>query len=162
MDFIISDEHVVQSTLSPGIVLNEEVVLRLGFSPEHVDENGKLAASAISKQDLISRGWSVYRENYLDVDKISIDAENQASRLPNKRTTTLISTMLAARIRAFLCNKDLQAFIVIDDALPENLAHASVYCIAEKKEARRLRNYLRDLMAEDMRTFADYIAMYRE
>ena len=79
MPYTITDENASQSSYSPGIVESAEILLRLGFHPQHI-EDGKIVPAAISQQDLMARGFSVDRQTHVDRQVIEDRARDQMAR----------------------------------------------------------------------------------
>lgn len=141
--YTIDSEKFKASDFSPCPVENNEYLLRITLHPEHID-NGQILSSAISTTDLESRGYSVERKKYTDISKICEKARNQIQRKPESRESAEIAEMLCEDIRSLQFNQE-RAFLVIDDALEDNIAHASIYAAIKpcpKSILRQLRNQL--------------------
>jgi hypothetical protein len=148
------DEHVSAAPgFSPGIVENDELLLRELFNPQHV-RNGEVLPTAISLQDLRSRGFSVHRMKYVRAEFVQALMEERLSRPgrdePWKNEGVAKLKALAVRqLRA----DDQQAFVVIDTAQQDNRGHASIYAAAPGKgdaHARELRLLLLPLLQKRM------------
>ena len=140
--------------ISPGIVEDEEFLLREMFNPQHV-QDGEVFETGIPAKDLWNKGFSVHRMKYVSSDFIKVSMEEKLSRTrkgePWKDEGVAKLQTLSVRL---LCTDDgKKAFVVIDTALNENPGHASIY-IAEpergEKYARRLRNLLLPLLQNRM------------
>ena len=148
------DEHVSAAPgLSPGIVADDELLLREMFNPQHV-RDGKLLPSAISLHDLRSRGFSVHRMKYVSLAfvKVSMEARLSRPRKDEPWKSEGVAKLDAREVRQ-LCVDDEQAFVVIDTALKDNRGHASIYAAEPGKGdayARELRFLLLPLLQHRM------------
>ena len=142
MAYTVDDELHSQSEWSPGVVNNNEVLLRTVFEPEHVVDEMVIEA-AIPLSDLRSRGFSVDRSEYANKSIIHGRINRQISQLPEKRHSGLISKFDCLSVRVLLDESE-RAFIVIDTADEENIAHASIYSAIERRDSalRRIRSLL--------------------
>lgn len=149
MSYTVNDELCVQSTWSPGVVKNEEVLLRTVFHPEHVLD-GKVIETAISLTDLKSSGFSVDRFEYADRIILQKRIERLINNSPQLRHSGLIANFECFSVREFSDELDERAFIVIDTAEKENTAHASIYSAKErgKSALRKLRALLLPFLQE--------------
>lgn len=148
------NEHIsAASGLSPGPVEDDELLLRELFNPQHV-RNGELLPTAISLQDLRSRGFSVHRMKYVLTEFVKASMEKRLSR-PRKgepwknKGVAKLKTLEVRQLRV----DDCQAFVVIDTAQQNNRSHASIYAAASGKgdaQARELRRLLLPLLQKRM------------
>ena len=147
LPYRIDDENESQSQYSPGIVQDEETLLRLGFSPEHM-RDGKIGPSAIAFEDLTARGMSVDREKYVRRQVISDKAEDMMNRGLDSRKEALVSTFSCRDVRRLTDQNGRRAFVVIDTAIPENSAHASIYSAyaQDRGQVRKIRKLLLELL----------------
>lgn len=111
-----------------GIVKDEEYLLRVIYAPEHI-KDGFVIESAISLEDLSTRGFSLDRELYKDDTLIEQRIVNHTQKRPDERQSSFISKFLCGNARGISDPEQTneRAFIVIDDAQDDNLAHASLY-----------------------------------
>jgi hypothetical protein len=122
----MSIEDSKQSEFSPGPVSYDETLLRIVFSPDHIDINGNLKPEAIPTQDLKERGFSVQRKSYVRKKKIHENIEQFVSR-KDSRNCKGISPVECKVVRSIEDDQALNAFDVIDDALTEeDRAHAKI------------------------------------
>lgn len=149
------DEHVSAAPgISPGVVEDDEFLLRELFNPQHVDDDGRILVTAISLKDLRERGFSVNRIRYVSPEFIRSSVEERLSR-PRQGTPWRdegVAKLETRRVRQIRVEED-RAFAVIDTALPENPGHASIYAgRPEKGEAyaRELRSLLLPLLHDRM------------
>ena len=142
--------HLDESTtaapgVSPGIVADNEILLREVLNPDHV-VNGELLSSAIPLKDLKGRGFSVHRREYVTQRFVESSIGQKLVRPFGKETRgaeefALFSTRTVRKLQ----NDGLQAFVVIDTGMHSNPGHAPIYLsqIGMKESlARRLRNKL--------------------
>ena len=135
--------------LSPGVVDDNEYLLREMFNPQHV-KDGELLVTAISLKDLRFRGFSVHRMDYVTAESVNASIRE---RLSKPRTGTPwkdegVARLQASVVRAFYLD-DQQVFVVIDTAREDNRGHASIYVAASGKgeaHARKLRSLLLPLL----------------
>lgn len=141
------DEHQsAKPGLSPGVVRNDEQLLRSLFDPDHI-EKGVLLERAISLEDLSCRGFSTHRMHY--TNRETVERSNRKilrGRFDgNNRTLAGTATLQVNQVRAlqFECQ---QAFVVIDTALIFNRWHSSIYAKDKPFSKGRLRGLRRLLM----------------
>lgn len=149
------DEHVSAAPgASPGVVENNEFLLRELFNPQHIDDDGQVLHTAISLKDLRHRGFSVNRIGYVSPDFMRSSVEERLSR-PRRGKPWRdegVARLETRQVRRFRTEGD-QAFAVIDTALPENPGHASIYVTKPEKGeayARELRSLLLPLLQDRM------------
>ncbi|NQU60826.1 MAG: hypothetical protein HQ512_06820 [Rhodospirillales bacterium] len=120
-------EQSSQSKFSPGIVKNDEIVVRTLFEPEHVDEDGNLSAKSLTLKELQNTGASVDRLDKQHGTKFNI-LERAHIRIAGKknRNWVLLSKVSASNIRQFLDESEQPVFCILDTALKENCAHADI------------------------------------
>ncbi len=127
---------------------NDEWLLRLHFSPEHL-LNGALTTTAISLSDLKERGFSVDRESIVVPGMIEARAIAQQQRVPEQRETPYLSRFECISIRRIKYENDI-AFTVITSPTDENPAHAHILS-AQKLGDGGLRK-LRELLLNELQT----------
>ena len=142
---------------SPGIVNDDERLLRALFNPEHV-KDGQVIARAIPVRDLRERGFSVHRLEHVSPDFVQCSISQTLSR-PRKGGTWTdegVAVFLTSCIRALQLDGE-RAFVVIDTGLADNPGHASIYAAEPgrgESYARELRDLLLPFLQERM-TVAD-------
>jgi hypothetical protein len=143
MAYTIDDELRPQSVYSPGVVKDEEELLRIIFYPEHIVDN-IVQPSAIALEDLRSRGFSVDRRQYARQGIMQQNVENLRRRQQEVRQVDYVAQLQCRAVRNIQDNDAVRAFIVIDTAYEMNMAHASIYSAKPRTDAhlRRLRNRL--------------------
>lgn len=148
------DEVVSASPdVSPGVVLNDEQLLRALFNPDHI-KNGALQVAAIPLRDLQARGFSVYRLSHVTPELISDGINRLLARRPGgePRNSEGVAKFSAGTVRSIQVD-DRQVFVVIDTALPDNVGHASIYLSdvsMPQSQARRMREQLLPLLQQRM------------
>ena len=136
---------------SPGVVEDEEILLREMFNPQHV-KNGKLTKRAIGAKELVSTGYSVHRRHYTSPDFIRTKMQNRTSKRRSDGSfwedegVALLGVGAVRSIRIRDKDQERQVFRVIDDASANDRGHASiyVYCCPGEGEAyaRKMKRYL--------------------
>ena len=139
--------------ISPGIVEDEEHLIREMFNPQHINEEGEVIERAISVNELLADGFSVHRIRH--VSKEFVEKSIQA-RLSRKRkepwTSEGVSRLKTLAVRQILLDNE-RAFVVIDTATEDNPGHASIYFGAPQKGkayAREARGFLLPLLQNRM------------
>lgn len=148
MHYTQEDEKISHSEF--GVVKDQEYLLRVIYAPEHIVD-GFVIESAISLEDLSTRGFSLDREMYKDDTLIELRIVNQTQKNPDKRQSSSVSKFLCgdARVISIPEQTNERAFVVIDDAQDDNRAHASLYSAQDglgKGTLRRLRSLLLPLL----------------
>lgn len=126
MRYSQDDEFTSQSEHSPGPVKNSEELLRVIFYPEHI-KDGCVLATAVSLTDLRERGFSVDRRGHVIKSVIEQKISRQIANKREERQESTISKFRCGAVRELLNESYGRACIVIDTALAENPAHASIY-----------------------------------
>ena len=136
-------------TMSPGPVRDQETLLRIIIEPDHIRE-GRIQPSAVQLRDLTNRGLSVHRKEYTTRNAVDAVAQALLGRptAAGRRSLEGLASFNTGAVRA-IGIQDRQAFVVIDTALPNNTAHASIYLASPQVSqslARELREHLLRLM----------------
>ena len=127
-----------------------ELLSRTILYPDHTHSNGELKEEAISRQDITSRGFSVFRVKYTELDVVVDIVDRQIAKMP-ERNLVGASTFLAGSVRSITdkCTTDkgnYQSFVIIDDADTLELrGHALILC-AEKYKPSRVKEFRRNLL----------------
>lgn len=150
-NFTVDDEKEVNNIHSPGVVQDEEILYRVTLHPEHVDENGKVLPAAIASDDLKSRGFSVERKDYCNIENITKLIDRQIKNSPDKRDFAEIAYFGCGVVRQFYFPDDnnIRSFVVIDQALSNNNAHASIYSAlssTKKSDIKKIKQQLLPLL----------------
>ena len=136
---------------SPGVVGDDEQLVRSLFNPDHVVD-GKLIDRAISLDDLRRRGFSVHRLRHVNLELVRRSNEKILSRTfaGAPRVFVGVAKLETGAVRAIRID-ERQAFVVIDTALPCNAGHASIYAAdgsATDGKLRQLRSLLLPLLQD--------------
>ncbi len=145
-DSIHLDESVSAAPdFSPGVIRDDERLLRALFNPEHIHE-GQVLDRAIPVRDLRERGFSVHRMKHVSQEFVqrSIDEVLARPRKSGPWTDEGVAVLRTIHVRS-LRQADTRAFVVIDTALPHNPGHASIYA-AEPGRGESYARELRDLL----------------
>lgn len=137
--------------LSPGLVLDDEQLLRSLFNPDHV-KDGILQVAAIPLRDLQARGFSVNRLSHVTPEFVHDGINRLLARRPGgaPRYSEGVAKFSAEAVRGILAD-GRQVFVVIDTALPDNVGHASIYLYdvsMPQSQARRMREQLLPLLQQ--------------
>ena len=156
--YTLKDEKSSQSRYSPGRVKCDEDLLRLGYHPQDIDENGKIAPKAITIDDLAKRGFSVDRKKYHNKELIKNRAINQIKNCSEQRKQSFISIFSCSSVRKIKKDNSERAFIVLDTANKENKAHASIYGNSDKKSIlRSVRVTLSEILNENLVSLNEFL-----
>ena len=139
--------------MSPGLVMDEESLLREILNPDHVAK-GEVQPTAISLTDLRERGFSIHRLEYVTRKFVEEAINEKLARTFQGRTRVSegVAYFTARQIRE-IRNNDIQVFVVVDTAELTNPGHASIYLsdVGMKDSfARRMRNKLLPLLENRM------------
>lgn len=139
--------------VSPGIVKDEEQLIREILNPDHV-RGSEIQPSAIPLKDLKERGFSVHRLQYV-TRKFIEDSINEKLTRPFAEQTRVSEglALFTARAVREIGDDGNNAFVVIDTAKPSNIGHASIYLKnvnIKDSLARSMRDKLRPLLDNRM------------
>lgn len=132
------DEYVAISAHSPGPVLNDELIARFIYDPTHF--SASLLNHSTIFFDLIPRGLSVNRE------VIASDIHGIGKSHENGRKYVGYIRCLTSKVREE-CIDGGRVFVVLDTALPNNSAHADVFCLLEKKTKHKVKLILQEIFS---------------
>ena len=141
------DETVTASPdISPGLVQDDERVIRALFNPDHIKE-GQIVSSAIPIRDLLKRGFSVQRRNFTTQEILEKIIDRYLSRESgtSKRKFEGVAPLETREVRG-LIEDDKRVFVVIDTALECNPGHASIYLSDTTVPDSKAREYRKLLM----------------
>ena len=144
------DCEKITHEFSPGVVEDEEPLLRLLYVPEHV-VNDVVIETAIPLDDLKSRGLSLDRMTFAKKEIIQERMDKQMIKDPVKRQEASLAKFCCSDIRSIV-DPDTgdRKNLVIDDAMEANIAHASIFSHKEmgkgalRKQRTVLLEYLQD------------------
>lgn len=136
---------------SPGIVADEEWLLRIMLNPDHLVD-GQVITAAIPLRDLQTKGFSVDRLKHVTPLFVNKSINRLLARTSGgkKRYFVGVARFTAARVRE-IEEDGRQVFVVIDTALSCNPGHASIYFVARDmkgSKARQLREELLPLLVQ--------------
>lgn len=141
--YTVTHELSPQSDYSPGIVQNQETLLRAMFQPEHIVD-GKVIVTAIALEDLKDRGFSIDRFSCACRTKLESIINQQMTKKPDRRQACTIARFLCHHVREIHTSEGERAFLVIDTACHCHISHASIYAARPHGKAylRQLRGLL--------------------
>lgn len=153
MKYSLSDEQISQSSFSPGVVKDEEDLLRWHFHPEHF-KDGNILPAAVTTLDLAENGLSVDRYQYASKERIQEEIKRMQDRIPEKRESAFICKFSCLDVRDLRDEKGGRALMVIDEALKDNHAHASIYSAKNRSKGmlRKIRNDFLSLLGKHQDT----------
>ena len=136
--------------ISPGIVEDEEYLIREMFNPQHINDEGKVIKRAISVNELLADGFSVHRIKYVSKEFVEKAIQTRLSRTRKEPWISEgVSRLKTLAIRQLFMDNNERAFVVIDTATEDNPGHASIYFATPQKGkayAREARGFLLPLL----------------
>jgi len=159
------EQHSVSSH-SPGVVQDDEYLVRLIFSPTHFNEQtGKLKPFAFF--DCKDKGLSVNRMQYTSVEEL----KQTAAFISHGRRMIGVVVAKCADIRSIRDEEDERAFCVYDTATKNNQSHADIcQAVADtcqsietgkgRKRGSKLRRKLMKLFSEPPLTLEDAFSKF--
>ena len=139
--------------ISPGIVEDEEQLIREMFNPQHINEEGKVIERAISVNELVADGFSVHRIKYVSKEYVKKSIQTRLSRKRKEPWTSEgVSRLKTLAVRQIFL-EDERAFVVVDTATEDNPGHASIYFATPQKGkayAREAHGFLLPLLQDRM------------
>lgn len=129
---------------SPGVVLDEERLARLVFTPIHVDEEtGEVNAAAFN--DVKDKGLSINRLEHITKSGLVQKGYEKAAAdkaIGKKREFLGVIETLCSSVRS-IYTANQRAFCVVDTALIHDSSHADVCQVPTgKQESRKARRAL--------------------
>lgn len=123
---ICRKEQTQQKTHSPGVVADNECLLRHVYSPEHY-QNGALTEGAFPSEDFKKpdRGFSVNRKLHVTHEFLEKLRDKQIEKKAG-RALEGIAAVRCCDVR--YVGGEKQTMCVIDDGCLENPAHALILC----------------------------------
>ena len=144
------DEKITRSQYSPGCVKDEEILIRLFYHPENFSPNNVLLPSAISSEDLIKRGVSLFREDYSGTKVITNVVKQHQGNKPVKRKECFLSKTVCKTIRN-ICDTKGRAVVVIDTPTRNNKGHCSIYSLPRTKgEIKKIQTELAIILGKSI------------
>jgi hypothetical protein len=120
---------------NPGPVGDPEVLIRLIYTPEHVNEDGTLKNSAIPKQDLerldlqkpAPRGFSLIRSGHISQEEIDQRARDKHESDPVARAEVWAYNVITQELRELLGPDGQRGLCIVDQALQGDPSHAAAW-----------------------------------
>ncbi|GCL36003.1 hypothetical protein SR1949_11030 [Sphaerospermopsis reniformis] len=144
-------EKVSVSQYSPGIIEDDEILIRQIYSPIHIDkETGKVNSSAfIDSQD---KGMSVNRKTYTSLEELNKKVEYKLNldqkRGKDKHFLGVVYTS-CENVRSIKTDDNLKAFCVYDTGNKHDISHADIcQTISSRVEGSKMRLKLRKAFTE--------------
>lgn len=137
---------------SPGIVEDEEYLIREMFNPQHINDEGKVVKRAISVNELLADGFSVHRIKYVSKEFVEKAIQTRLSKKKKLWKSEGVSRLKTLAIRQLFLGNE-RAFFVFDTATEDNPGHASIYFATPQKGkayAREARGFLLPLLQNRM------------
>ena len=139
--------------LYPGVVRDDEQLLRSLFNPDHI-RGDMLQVAAIPLRDLQVRGFSVNRLSHVTQEFIEDGINRMLARQPGgaPRYSEGVARFEAGTVRSIQAD-GRQVFVVIDTASLDNIGHASIYLAdpaMPPSHARKMREQLLPLLQRRM------------
>ncbi len=141
-DELIEQESVKYNNFSPSIVINEENIARVIFSPKHYN-NGEVLATAF-EQILHKHGMSVLRLEY-DFD----NSLKETIKLLQKNDINRYIGYVSANVQDIrnVLYEGYRLFYILDTARSDRIGHADVFAIRPNNKVslpkKALKNYIR-------------------
>lgn len=140
-------EHVSVSELSPGIVEDNETLIRQVLLPQHIDEaSGELHPNFF--EDVADKGGSSHRLKHLDLDGIYAIAKKRVETInsnPPKtgpRSLLGVTSVIVSEVRAIEVVDESgsgtrRGLAVYDTSNADDASHADICQIVPGKQARQ-------------------------
>jgi mRNA-degrading endonuclease RelE of RelBE toxin-antitoxin system len=147
-DELIKLESIKQNNFSPGVVIDEEEIARVIFSPIHYD-NGKILPTAFEQVLYKQQGMSVLRLGHDFNNSLEKTIEQlQKSGINNYIGYVSASVHDIRKIRY----KDYRLFYILDTATSNKKGHADIIAIRPHDKIslpkKALKNYIRKEISE--------------
>ena len=151
--------QVSTNPLSPGVVENDECLIREVCDPDHIDEDGMVVESAIQTKDLLSQGFSVHRRQHTTRDFIKQVVRDRCLGPGREDWKEEVAIFKAREVRLIRDDNEQAVFVVRDTPSEDNPGHASIYLAPPqhggggpayaRKMKRRLTPFLQRRMSVD-------------
>ena len=122
---LINLENIAQSSFSPCLISNAEIVARVLFSPKHYN-NGEITTNAL-EQIFDPHGMSVLRINYEFDNSLARTIELLQKDDINKYAGYACASV--QKIREILTSNGLRLYYVLDTATEDRVGHADVFAV---------------------------------
>lgn len=137
-------------------VSDDECIVRMTFTPEHYQE-GKFLPTAVSLDDLRSRGFSVDREGITTTTVILQRVNEHKQKKPDVRAFPLFSKLECWAVRAEKDAEGQVMFIVEASPVDGNDGHAEIRSSIQRGDGslRKLRTKLIEHMNKNIVSLED-------
>ncbi|WP_139802579.1 hypothetical protein [Aurantimonas sp. 22II-16-19i] len=136
-----------------GPVGDDETLIRVIISPIHINPKTSLPSpAAFASRDLMERGLSVLRRDYLNDRELKRQGQLLCKDRP-ERSMQGCMVGSARAVRALRDREDRKAFCVVDDEQPDQPMHATVMRSADQNELA-----IKELRGELMEIFGYQVA----
>lgn len=144
----INWENQTVSTISPGIVQNDEIIARQIFSPIHVDKNKEITSYAFN--DMFNRGLSVNRMDYIDSASLHAKGEEKAAYDRLTKPDRKYLGYAIANVGEIRNSTEMKIrwFVVYDTSSKNNVSHADICCIFQAKRGSAFQSRQRRLIQQ--------------
>ncbi|MEA5579125.1 hypothetical protein [Anabaena sp. UHCC 0451] len=144
-------EKVSVSKYSPGIIEDDEILIRQIYSPIHIDqETGKI--NSLAFDDAKDKGMSVNRKIYTSLEELNKKVEyklNLDQQRGKDRSFLGFIYTTCENVRSLKTNDNLKAFCVYDTGNKHDISHADIcQTISSRVEGSRMRLKLRRAFSE--------------
>jgi hypothetical protein len=137
-------ESVSISKYSPGIVKDDEILIRQIYSPIHIDqETGKI--TSLTFDDASSKGLSVNRKAHCSLEQLKekIERKLEIDRERGKMDRRFIGIIysICGDIRT-IKNDNIRGFCVYDTAKVKDISHADICQCVGRSQGSKIRRQL--------------------
>ncbi len=144
-------ETVSVSQYSPGVIEDNEILIRQIYSPIHIDEQtGKILPLAFL--DAQDKGMSVNRKTYSSLNELNQKVEyklNLDQARGKDRDFQGVICATCQDVRAIKTNDNLKAFCVYDTGNRNDISHADIcQTTSSRVEGSRIRSKLRAIFSD--------------
>ena len=151
--------------ISPGVVTDDEFLLRELYSPQHTDDGGgdDLTERAMPVTELIKTGVSVHRMQHVGAHQIQQLIDERIAAAETSRRSLGVARLHSATVRRLRLSgePETRQFVVTDTGTLERPWHASIFAAmenAKQSRGRQLRKLLLPLLREHMMTMDEAYA----
>jgi hypothetical protein len=144
-------ENVSVSQFSPGIVENNEILVRQIYSPIHIDEQpGRVNTFAFT--DAQDKGMSVNRKTYSSREELNKKVQYKLKLDEEQGKVRSFQGVIYATchdVRAIKTNDNLKAFCVYDTGNKNDISHADIsQATSSRLDGSKMRVKLREIFSD--------------
>jgi hypothetical protein len=152
--YSLDDEARRCSEFSPSQVNESEQLHRLLFDSESYNpETNEISTSAITTQDLMCKGWSLYRNDSVNEHTIRSQADTQKAKIPDKRIEAYVATFRCVEAREIQDDDGIRNTLIIDDGNENDPSHAMLFVVPPNKViAKKVQGRLRNLLQKNIQS----------